>query len=247
MITKQEINHLSWNEISFEAKWELFWNSVRKHARQTKNTRNSFTLAASHSELSSVFYSIIGTAGARLKKAKEKKAWLSSLASFIATIPLLTLAVFCFLRCKYHSDQVVALLYGYNKLPPEWCDVRQSILRFYKDYFEAKRCAEVALASDKKMTSVTRGLLLVGLADASAHLGESRLGIDHYIKLAVGRALSAEQGDQRQASRIYRGCARVLVYLNGPNDPTALKYYDKAQELAIRSGSRDQELKALYK
>lgn len=236
---------LSWNRTSFLSKLKLFFRS-RKDAKEKLRKEYRFARAEGYSDLSSVYYSIAGTAFCQLK-AIFWPTWLILLAPIRLPLWYLTwlpLGAWCYWRMLPLSDRLIELI-GYNGATPEQCDVRQSILRRRGKYDEAKRCIQAAFAM--KTDSVhTIGHLHTGLA--SIYLREdNHQGVEIEVSAALDAADIVMDYDIRQAARIYRNCADILSGLGGDNEADNIFLSDqlreKAKALCESVDARDQALK----
>lgn len=231
----RSIGHLSWEEDSFFAKLELFfrsWKETRYRRRQAvKSVR-----ADGYSALSSTYYTIAGTARAKL--GQELKP-LSDICWFFTWAPL---GAWCFLRMLPLSNKAFRLSGGYHGLTAGKCDTRQCILRARHNYREAETCIAIALTK-RSAEAHTRGLLRAGLVDICQHDGHITMAVMN-VDLALTEAEIARETNPLQASRIYRQCARVVEKL-GANYPssTASELLAEARKLAEAASAKDQILK----
>jgi hypothetical protein len=232
---------LSWGKTSFPSKLKLFLTSIQSEKDKIRWC-NEHVQASACCSLSSTYYSIVGTAFSQLK-ATIRPTWLMWLAPLRIVLWCLTwlpLAGWCYWRMLPLSDRMVALI-GYDKMSPDQCDVRQSILRRRGRYHEAKRCIGIALEKNPAQAH-TRGLLRVGLAQIYQHEGNKR-GVEIEIRDALIEAGIAERQDPRQAARIYRWCANLTDYIRGGNSAHGDEFRRKAEQLARSVGANDQVLR----
>lgn len=224
---------LSWNADSFWAKLSLFFASYRENwAAITSGNAASQSVASS--ALSSTFYSIVGTAHAKLSEVgRQELAWRYwYFVTWFWTWGLL--GGYCYFAMQWHSDAV-------DIKTAEQADVRQSILRRTRRYAEA-----ITLIHEFYENSAghTRGLLAIGLADCYGHVDHLASSKERtkYINAAIGVAQSIENDSPAQTARILRGAAKLKMEDGEPVDAMTLNTW--AKRLAETVGAKDQILKA---
>lgn len=232
------IYDLSWGEISFLAKLQLFFKS-QKQEKEKMQSNDRQVRAGGYSALSSTYYSIVGTAFSQLKASLRPK-WLAPVKSAVWCLTWLPLTVWCYWRMLPLSNRVVELI-GYDGMSADQCDIRQSVLRRRGQYGEAKKCIRAALAKNPEKAH-TRGLLRVGLAEIYWHEGDRR-SVREETYVAAMEAAKAVKQDPRQAARIYRHCADLFSRVGGNDRYLIAALHRRAQELAQTTGARDQLLK----
>ena len=232
------IKELSWKKTSFLSKLKLFFKSQKE---EREKIRSNFTKAQGYSALSSTYYSIVGSAFARLKSTLcPKQKLLILIAPIRMLVWLFTwfpLAAWCYFRMLHFSDRVVALL-TYKRMSADECDVRQSILLLRHRYHQAKTCIKVALSKNPEKAH-TRGLLHAGLAKIYYRYREWRRA-EEETRVAVAEAEEAESNEPMQAARIYRICSTIPSFAGGDDPICNKRLRRKAEELAISSGASDQ-------
>ncbi|MEK7649451.1 MAG: hypothetical protein AAB367_00590 [Patescibacteria group bacterium] len=233
------IHDLSWGETSFLAKLELFLRSQKREKEEKLRSVSPWVQAQGYSALSSIYYSIVGTATSQ-RKAVFRLSWLAPLQIIAWLLTWLPLAAWCYWRMLSLSDRVVKLI-GYDDMSADQCDIRQSILRRRIKYGEAEGCIRIALAK-KPEKAHTRGLLHVGLADIYRYKGE-RSAMMQEVESALAEAREAEGLEPRQASRIYRHCADIVELVQPRDLVQCGELRRKARELAEATGAEDQLLK----
>lgn len=231
------IYDLSWSDKSFLAKLQLFFKS-RKQEKEKMRSSDRQVQAGGYSALSSTYYSIVGTAFSQLKAALRPKL-LAPVRVAAWCLTWLPLATYCYWRMLPLSNRIVELI-GYDGMSADQCDVRQSVLRRRSQYDEAKRCIRAALAKNPEKAH-TRGLLRVGLAEIYRHERDWR-NVQTEMEAALAEAPEAEKQDPRQAARIYKHCADLVLLVEN-RMAYANDLRRKAQELAQATGARDQLLK----
>jgi hypothetical protein len=232
------IYDLSWHETSFFAKLQLFFQA-RKRAREQIRSRRRKEQAEGYSQLSSTYYSIVGTAYAQLRAAVQPRLTLPWLL-LLWTIAWLPLAGYCYWRMLPLSDRVQKLI-GYAGMTADQCDVRQSILRAHRKFEPAKRCIYNGLKKNP-MRAHTRGLLRLGLAEVCLHQGLS-LHVEQEMQEALQAAAEAEREDPLQAARIYTRSANLLEILKQDERARTNDLRHKAHELASAANAADPLLK----
>lgn len=239
-MTSTSIYDLSWDSDSFLAKMRLFFQS-QKTERLKMSSSSIVVQAEGYSALSSTYYSIVGTTGAKLRTSIG--SWFAPIKIPLWCFTWAPLAIWCAIRMLPLSNRVVALI-GYNGMSADQCDIRQSILRFFGRFDEAEICIKKALKKDIKEIH-TRGLLHAGLAQVYMRKGLDYIVEDHML-VATSSAQMIEINIPRQASRIYRQCAQIADYLKVKNPERQYSgdfFLKKARMLAEQVGSKDQILK----
>jgi tetratricopeptide (TPR) repeat protein len=220
---------LSWKKASFFAKLSLFFKSHRRTTEEKHFQDFNLAHAIYYSRLSSIYYSIAGTARVKLLSIFGLHGWRALFVPgflIVWCFTWLPLGGFCYWRMLPLSDYVVANLNGEWNLSPEQCDIRQSILRHRGRLTEAQNCIMHALSKEAKQH--TRGLLYVGLADIACWQGNDEEAYV-YIKNAEHIAALIATSESEQAARIYRHLAELF---SDVGDETAHKrYYEKAEQL----------------
>lgn len=238
ILTKRETRmkttyDLSWKEDSFFSKLALFFKS-RKEQKEKMGSGNPGVRASGYSALSSTYYSIAGTAFAKVKEFEAPGvSLLRPFKLMLYCFTWLPLGAWCFWRMLSLSDHALALSGGYYSMSAEQCDIRQSILRRRGGYTAAKSCILIALENNP-VNGHTRGLLQVGLADIYKREGDQER-FDFAIANAKAAALQIEEEEPNQALRIYRHCHNL----------TGDEFYRaKVEKLIRKTGARDQALKS---
>lgn len=225
---KHSVDDLSWNADSFWAKVRLFFASYRENWASI-TSGNAASQSAASSALSSTFYSIVGTAAAKLRQAHGQPDSL-----IVWALSWGPLAAYCYLAMQWHSNAV-------DIRTAEQADIRQSILRRTRRYAEA-----ITLIREFYENSAghTRGLLAIGLADCYGHVDHLASSKERtkYINAAIGVAQSIENDSPAQTARILRGAAKLKMEDGEPVDAMTLSAW--AKRLAETIGAKDQVLKA---
>ncbi len=232
------IDALSWNSVRIRDKLALLlasWSACSSSLRSS----DPMVRAAGYSSLSSTYYSIAGTAFAQLQVALRPR-WLASMRIALWCVTWLPLGLYCYWRMFSLSRMVVRLI-GYAGMSPDQCDIRQSILRRRGKHEEAIVCIRAALEKQPEKAH-TRGLLYVGLAEASLAVGRPGLALD-CLHNATIEAEKAETKEPRQAARIYRHCADLARALAPDDHIESARLQSAAQRLIDATASKDQRLK----
>jgi len=233
----KSVYDLSWKEDSFRAKRELFFRSRREKLGIIRESTDRMVQARAYSSLSSVYYSIAGTALSRLKEIIRHRHIGSA---FLYPVSWALLGCWCYYRMLPLSNRVLETCRGYGQMSADMCDVRQSILRKRGRFSEALVCINWGLQKHGSKPH-TLGLLLIGKADIYSRKGE-KAGAYFSVKEACNRAIDAEKDDPNQAIRIYRNVAAILDLIK--MDPELSRLCrQKTAELAEATGAKDQLLK----
>ena len=230
----KSIYDLSWGETSFLAKMQLFFKA-RKYTSVKLRSSDLYDRAEGYTSLSSTYYSISGTAVARLRSIVRLK-WYTLFRIAAWCIAWLPLAAWCYWRMLPLSDRALELL-GYDGMTTDQCDVRQSILRRRGRYAEAEECIRIALTK-QPASAASRGLLHVGMAQIYKHR-RCHTAAKVEVRLALAEIEIIERKDPRQAVRIYRHCASILDAIGVPSSHLR----SKGQAIAREADAQDQLLK----
>lgn len=232
-MAQNSVDDLSWNADSFWAKVRLFLASYRQNWAAIMGG-NAASQSAASSALSSTFYSIVGTAHAKLSEVgRQEIAWRYwYFVTWFWTWGLL--GGYCYLAMQWHSNAV-------DIRTADQADIRQSILRRTRRYAEA-----ITLIREFYENSAghTRGLLAVGLADCYGyveHVGSARERT-RYINEAVDTAHQVSEAQPAQAARILRKVADLLTEDRKVEEANRAR--QQAISIAAGIGAKDQILKA---
>jgi len=232
---------LSWSKNSFLAKFDLFTRSIDETALLI-DSADTLKRSDGYSALSSTYYSIAGTAAAKLRSLFCFR-WSLLLLPFSLPLFFLTwlpLGVWCYFRMLPLSDKALACAGGYANFSADKCDIRQSILRKRHQYLLAAACIFRGLVKEGVLPH-TRALLYVGLADAHLHFKDYQLAQSN-VKSALKNIGEVEVYDPRQAIRIYKSCAQIADTL-GMTAPNGNTLFRRARKLAESLNAKDQLLK----
>lgn len=221
---------LSWDRSDFLSKLKLFWLSLSNFWKEIQKPAAGITeKAAAYSALSSTYYSIAGTALAKIRNARY-----SFRALFAAPLWFL-LGGWCYLRMLSLSDKVVELI-GYDNMSADQCDVRQSILRKRGKFSEARRC--IMAAWGKEMSDTSYCLLQLGMADVWIENGDKPSEIIKRVHEVLHVLERDNDVSLRQKIRILKQAGKVAAICR--EDELADRLVWNAQHLANEHEVRDQ-------
>jgi hypothetical protein len=255
----KSIFDLSWNEDGFFAKLHLIIKSESetKKAWQLRVNKSCVNRGGGIAQwknkqrdvlsaLSSAYYSVAGSCFSWVRRppvflSKKNPLVVLEIIFRVFQIPFwLLLGAYCFIRMLPTSDKMLSIAGGYENLTADQCDIRQSILRRYRNWEEALECIEYGARKNPSLHC--EALLLVGKSYCRMNLGYLTWKDDvvGYLDRMLEISIQTIKDNPHQTSRILRHCADLgRMVSNNESDLCRLR----AEQLAQQVGAKDQLLK----
>lgn len=198
------------------------------------------TVTGAHSAMSSTYYTIAGTAMAKLQEIKASKNKFFALVKFFFWLMTwLPLGAFCYFRMLSHSNKVFRLI-GYDGMTADMCDIRFCILKACRRFEEAIECADIGLRKPDIQIH-TYVMLRLGQLEIICTGPGPDATRDAVLSIYEENFQRMSPTEPQQAIRIARTCARILRQIGFESKASEVE--KDAQQLAEKIGASDQALK----